>query len=83
MKFTVILAIAGLGWAALLGIPLGCLSAVQRKASLINLRGCYRLEPLRFLHLCINLGAFFLLYVQLFPVIGAENRGTRWIKFGI
>ena len=39
MKFTLVLAITGLGWSALIGIPLGCFSAIRPNSWLDHLTG--------------------------------------------
>ena len=39
MPFTLVLIAAGLGWAVLLGIPLGCLSAVRRNSFIDKFTG--------------------------------------------
>ena len=77
MKFTVILAIAGLGWAALLGIPLGCLSAVQRNSFLDKLTGVLSVGTIAIPSFVVSIWAllFFAVMFKLFPVIGAGKSG--------
>ena len=77
MKFTVILAIAGLGWAALLGIPLGCLSAVQRNSFLDKFTGVLSVGTIAIPSFVVSIWAllFFAVMFRLFPVIGAGKSG--------
>ena len=77
MKFTVILAIAGLDWAALLGIPLGCLSAVQRNSFLDKFAGVLSVGTIAIPSFVVSIWAllFFAVMFKLFPVIGAGKSG--------
>lgn len=77
MKFTVILAIAGLGWAALLGIPLGCLSAVQRNSFLDKFTGVLSVGTIAIPSFVVSIWAllFFAVMFKIFPVIGAGKSG--------
>ena len=77
MKFTVILAIAGLGWAALLVIPLGCLSAVQRNSFLDKFTGVLSVGTIAIPSFVVSIWAllFFAVMFKLFPVIGAGKSG--------
>jgi len=77
MKFTVILAIAGLSWAALLGIPLGCLSAVQRNSFLDKFAGVLSVGTIAIPSFVVSIWAllFFAVMFKLFPVIGAGKSG--------
>src|SRR5262249_39671566 len=57
LPYTLVLIGAGLGWAALVGIPLGCFSAIRRNswidrvAGVVSLRAVF-LSPLRRRHVC-------------------------------
>ena len=77
MKFTVILAIAGLGWAALLGIPLGCLSAVRRNSFLDKFTGVLSVGTIAIPSFVVSIWAllFFAVKFNIFPVIGAGKSG--------
>ena len=77
MKFTVILAAAGLGWAALLGIPLGCLSAVQRNSFLDKFTGVLSVGTIAIPSFVVSIWAllFFAVMLKIFPVIGAGKSG--------
>ena len=73
MKFTVILALSGLGWAALLGIPLGCLSAVKRNSFLDKFTGVLSVGTIAIPSFVVSIWALLLFAVMfnIFPVIGA------------
>ena len=77
IKFTVILAIAGLGWAALLGIPLGCLSAVRRNSFLDKFTGVLSVGTIAIPSFVVSIWAllFFAVMFKIFPVIGAGKSG--------
>ena len=77
MKFTVILALSGLGWAALLGIPLGCLSAVKRNSFLDKFTGVLSVGTIAIPSFVVSIWALLLFAVMfnIFPVIGAGKSG--------
>ena len=77
MKFTVILALSGLGWAALLGIPLGCLSAVKRNSFLDKFTGVLSVGTIAIPSFVVSIWAllFFAVMFRVFPVIGAGKSG--------
>ena len=77
MKFTVILALSGLGWAALLGIPLGCLSAVKRNSFLDRFTGVLSVGTIAIPSFVVSIWALLIFAVmfRVFPVIGAGKSG--------
>ena len=77
MKFTVILALSGLGWAALLGIPLGCLSAVKRNSFLDKFTGVLSVGTIAIPSFVVSIWALLIFAVMfsVFPVIGAGKSG--------
>ena len=77
MRFTVILALAALGWAALVGIPLGCFSAVHRNSFLDKLTGVVSVGAIAVPSFVVSIWALLLFSItfDLFPVIGAGERG--------
>ncbi|MGI9334464.1 MAG: ABC transporter permease [Gammaproteobacteria bacterium] len=77
MRFTVVLAIAGLGWAALVGIPLGCFSAVRRNSLLDKLTGVISVGAIAVPSFVVSIWALLLFSITLdwFPVIGAGEPG--------
>ena len=77
IKFTVILALSGLGWAALLGIPLGCLSAVKRNSFLDKFTGVLSVGTIAIPSFVVSIWAllFFAVMFRVFPVIGAGQSG--------
>ena len=77
IKFTVILALSGLGWAALLGIPLGCLSAVKRNSFLDKFTGVLSVGTIAIPSFVVSIWALlvFAVMFRVFPVIGAGKSG--------
>ena len=82
MKFTVILALSGLGWAALLGIPLGCLSAVKRNSFLDKFTGVLSVGTIAIPSFVVSIWAllFFAVMFSVFPVIGAGKSGDLLVQ---
>jgi len=78
MRFTVILALAGLGWAAIVGIPLGCFSAVRRNSFLDKFTGVISVGSIAVPSFVVSIWAllFFSIMLGWFPVIGAGERGN-------
>lgn len=77
LPFTVILAVTGLGWSALLGILLGCFSAANPHSWLDRLTGIISVGTITVPSFVVSLYALLIFSVQLrwFPVIGAGERG--------
>ncbi len=77
LPHTVALATAGLGWAILLGIPLGCLAAVRRNSLFDRLAGVLSVGCIAIPSFIVGLYALLLFAVTLswFPAIGAGERG--------
>ena len=77
MRFTVILALAALCWAALVGIPLGCFSAVHRNSFLDKLTAVISVGAIAVPSFVVSIWALLLFSItfDLFPVIGAGKRG--------
>ena len=78
MGFTVILALTALGWAALVGIPLGCFSAVRRNSFLDKFTGVISVGSIAVPSFVVSIWAllFFSIMLDWFPVIGAGERGN-------
>ena len=74
---TVILALAALCWAALVGIPLGCFSAVHRNSFLDKLTAVISVGAIAVPSFVVSIWALLLFSItfDLFPVIGAGKRG--------
>ena len=75
---TLMLIGAGLGWAALLAIPLGCYSALKRGTWIDRLTGILSVGTISIPSFVVAIYALLLFSVQLgwFPVIGAGDDGN-------
>ena len=73
MKYTLILALAALGWAGLIGIPLGCFSAIRPNTWLDHLTGFISVGTIAVPSFLVSIWALlvFAVMVNWFPVIGA------------
>ncbi len=77
LPFTIVLAVTGLGWAALLGIALGCFSAANPNSWLDRLTGVVSVATITVPSFVVSLYALLVFSVHLrwFPVIGAGEPG--------
>ncbi len=77
LPYTIVLAIASLGWAALLGIPIGCLSAVRPNTWLDRITGLLSIGTIAVPSFLVSIWAIliFAIYLNLLPVIGAGDEG--------
>ena len=77
LPYTLILAVAGLGWAALLGIPLGCYAAVRRNSPLDKLTGVLSVGAISMPSFVVSIYSLLLFAVTLgwFPAIAAGEAG--------
>ena len=77
LKFTIILAITGLGWSALVGIPLGCFSAVRPNSWLDRIAGVISVGTIAIPSFLVSIWSLllFALIFDWFPVIGAGEPG--------
>lgn len=77
LRFTIVLAVAGLGWAALLGIPLGCISAVHQGSWLDRITGVLSVGTIAVPSFLVSIWALLLFAITLrwLPVIGAGEPG--------
>lgn len=77
LPYTLVLAGAGLGWAALLGIPLGCYAAVRRNSWGDRLSGVLSVGAISMPSFVVAIYALLLFAVHLhwFPAIGAGAKG--------
>src|ERR1700758_1853435 len=73
LPYTVILIAAGLGWSALVGIPLGCYSAIRRNSWIDRLTGVLSVGTISIPSFVVAIYALLLFAIELdwFPVIGA------------
>ncbi|MBX6320709.1 MAG: ABC transporter permease [Rhodospirillaceae bacterium] len=77
LPFTLALAGAGLGWAALIGIPLGCLSALRRNSLADKLTGVISVGTISIPSFIVAIYSLLLFAVALrwLPAIGAGEPG--------
>jgi peptide/nickel transport system permease protein len=78
LQFTIVLAIAGLGWAALVGIPLGCFSAVRPNSALDRVMGLLSVGTIAVPSFLVSIWALLIFAITLrwLPVIGAGEPGN-------
>jgi peptide/nickel transport system permease protein len=77
LPYTVILAVAGLGWAVLLGIPLGCYSAVRRNSLFDKFSAVLSVGAISMPSFVVAIYSLLLFAVTLgwLPALGAGERG--------
>lgn len=77
LPYTLTLIAAGLGWAMLIGIPLGCYSAVRRNSFVDRLTGIISVATISIPSFVVAIYAVLLFSIQLgwLPVLGAGDKG--------
>lgn len=77
LPYTLILAVAGLSWAVILGIPLGCFSAVRPNSVLDRITGVISVGTIAMPSFLVSIWALLVFAVMLhwLPVIGAGEPG--------
>ncbi|MGI9395787.1 MAG: ABC transporter permease [Boseongicola sp.] len=77
---TIILAVAGLGWAVVLGIPLGCLSAAHPNSLADRITGILSVGTIAVPSFVVSIYAllFFAIKLRWFPVIGINDTPGFW-----
>ena len=77
LPHTIALAVASIAWAALLGIPIGCLSAVRPNSWLDRITGVISIGTITVPSFLVSIWAIlaFAIHLDLFPVIGAGDEG--------
>ena len=77
LRYTLVLAITGLGWAALVGIPLGCFSAVRQNSWLDRITGILSVGTIAIPSFLVSIWSLLLFAIVFdwFPVIGAGKPG--------
>jgi len=83
LPYTLILAAVGLGWAILLGIPMGCYSAIRRNTWLDKISGVISVSAIAVPSFIIALYCLLIFAVSLrvLPAIGAGEQGDYWDQF--
>jgi peptide/nickel transport system permease protein len=77
LPYTLALIAAGLGWSALVGIPLGCYSAIRRNTWIDRVTGILSVGTISIPSFVVAIYALLLFAIELdwFPVIGAGEPG--------
>ena len=80
LPYTLALAGAGLGWAVLLGIPLGCYSALHRGSLFDKLSGVITVGAIAIPSFVVALYSLlvFAVWLRWLPAIGAGEAGEPW-----
>ena len=78
LPFTAILALAGLGWSAAIGIPLGCFAAVRRNSWMDRFTGVFSVGTIAVPSFLVSIYSLLIFAVTLrwLPVIGAGESGN-------
>ncbi len=77
LPYTIILAVTSLAWAALLGIPLGCFSAIRPNSLLDRLTGVFSVGTIAVPSFLVSIWSILIFAIMLrwLPVIGAGDEG--------
>ena len=77
LPFTIILAVTALGWSALIGIPLGCFSAIRPNTWIDRLTGILSVGTIAVPSFLVSIWAILVFSITLrwLPVIGAGDEG--------
>ncbi|MGH6719479.1 MAG: ABC transporter permease [Alphaproteobacteria bacterium] len=80
LPYTLILAFVALGWAVLLGVPMGCYSAIRRNTWLDKITGVVSVSAIAVPSFIIALYCLLIFAVMLrvLPAIGAGEQGDVW-----
>lgn len=83
MGFTLVLVVASLGWAVLLGVPLGCLSAVRPNTLLDRVTGTISVGTIAVPSFLVSIWSLLIFAIALgwLPAIGAGEPGDTWDQF--
>lgn len=78
LRYTLVLILAGLGWAALIGIPLGCVSAIRPNSWFDRVTGLVSVGTIAVPSFLVSIWAILVFAIMLrwFPVIGAGKAGN-------
>ncbi len=80
LPYTLLLIGAGLGWAVLFGVPLGCYSAIRRNSFIDKLTGVISIGTISIPSFVVAIYSLliFAVWLKVLPAIGAGNRGDVW-----
>lgn len=78
LPYTIILAVTGLGWAVLLGVPLGCYSAIRRNTPIDKITGILSVSAISMPSFVVSIYGLLIFAVALkwLPAIGAGEKGA-------
>lgn len=78
LPYTLVLIATGLGWSALVGIPLGCYSAIRRNTFIDKLTGVLSVGTISIPSFVVAIYALLLFAIELdwFPVLGSGEDGN-------
>jgi peptide/nickel transport system permease protein len=78
LPYTIILAVTGLGWAILLGLPLGCYSAIRRNTLADKLTGILSVSAIAMPSFVVSIYGLliFAVALQWLPALGAGEKGN-------
>lgn len=78
LPYTLVLVAAGLGWAVLIGVPLGCYSAVRRNSLVDRITGVLSVATISIPSFVVAIFVILLFSIHLgwLPVIGAGDSGN-------
>lgn len=77
LPYTIVLAVTGLGWAILIGLPLGCYSAIRRNSFIDKLTGVLSVSAIAMPSFVVSIYGLLIFAVglQWLPALGAGERG--------
>lgn len=77
LPYTLVLAFAGLGWSALIGVPLGCFSAVRPNSLMDRITGVFSVGTIAVPSFLVSIWAIlvFAIMFRWMPVIGGGESG--------
>ncbi len=77
LPYTLVLAFAGLGWSALIGVPLGCFSAVRPNSLVDRITGVFSVGTIAMPSFLVSIWAIlvFAIMFRWMPVIGGGESG--------
>lgn len=80
LPYTIILVLTSMGWAMLIGLPLGCFSAIYRNSFWDRLTGLLSISVIAVPSFVVALYSLliFAVYLQWFPAIGAGEKGDLY-----
>lgn len=83
LPYTIVLVLTGISWAIVLGLPLGCYSALNRNSFLDKLTGVLSVSVIAIPSFVVSVYTLLIFAVVLkwLPAIGVGNEGDYWDQF--